>query len=96
VYALRRAAKNDLSLEVRGSKILEETNAEGTTRTVTFAAADILEAEADGLPLDLRANGERRFHRLALGGSTFRFRYEGEGTLILDDRRVAVRLTGSP
>jgi hypothetical protein len=92
LYTLRYLATDDLLLEVRGSAIVEESDATGTSRRVEFVAPDVQAAEIDGRPLDLGVSGSYVFDRLALAGSSFQIRYKGRGTLVVDGRRISARL----
>jgi hypothetical protein len=92
VYTLRYLATDDLFVEIRGSAIVEESDAAGTSRRVEFVAPDVQTAELGGRRLDLGAPGSYAFDRLALAGSSFQIRYDGRGTLVVDGRRISARM----
>jgi hypothetical protein len=92
VYTLKQLGSDDLFLEIRESAIAEETSADGTARRADFVAPDIQTAELDGRRVDLGHRGTYSFNRVMLAGSGFQMRYDGQGTLSSDGRRISVRL----
>jgi len=96
VYTLRHVAKDDLVVNVHDSAIVEETDAQGTRRRVTFLAADIHVAELDGRPLDFGKRRAYSFSRLNLAGRDFSIRYEGKGTLAVDGLHLTAELVPPP